>query len=349
MPALIVKVYEINTFNYYREAGQPLNLALNLDGLVASGERRVQYQETPEHRVARVFEFPELKGRGAYVVELIGNGKSSRALVQKGRLGVLQEVTPAGHAFTVLDEAGIRLPDARAWLRGREFTPGADGRILVPFTTQPQSEVIIVEQGGFAALTRFNHLAENYELNAGVYVDRESLLRREKAQVVVRPVLRVNGRPTSLKLLEEPRLVLQSVDLQGISTEKEFPGLQLRENAETVCEILVPESTVSLTATLKARIQNLSQNRKQDLASSATFSLNGIDRSQAVQDLHVSRTAGGYIVELRGKNGEGLPGEPLACTFKHRLFREEVHAEVKTDEHAAVPGWANWPASSGSG
>ena len=165
-------------------------------------------------------------------------------------------------------------------------------------------------------------------MNAGIYVDRESLIRREKAQVALRPVLRVNGRPTSLKLLEEPRLVLQSVDLQGISTEKEFPGLELREDAETVCEILVPENTVSLTATLKARIQNVSQNKKQDLAGGA--------------DVHAQRhrpqpggpgfarhaaSSAGYIVELRGKNGEPLPGEPLACAFKHRQFRDEVHAE----------------------
>ena len=83
--------------------------------------------------------------------------------------------------------------------------------------------------------------------------------------------------------------------------------------------------------TLKARIQNVSQNKKQDLAGSATFTLNGIDRSQAVQDLHVSHTGAGYIVELRGKNGEPLPGEPLACAFKHRLFRDEVHADLQTD------------------
>jgi len=133
-------------------------------------------------------------------------------------------------------------------------------------------------------------------------------------------------------LLEEPRLVLRSLDLQGISTEKEFPGLELREDAETICEILVPENAVSLTATLKARVQNVSQNKKQDLAGSVTFTLNGIDRSQAVQDLHASRTAAGYLVELRGKNGEPLPGEPLACAFKHRLFRNEVHADLKTDE-----------------
>jgi len=332
VPALIVKVYEINTYNYYRETGQPLNLAINLDGLVSSSERRVQYQETPEHRVARTFEFPELKGRGVYVIELIGNGRSSRALVQKGRLGVLQEVSPAGHAITVLDEAGTRLADARAWLGGREFTPAQDGIIRIPFSTEPRSETIIVHQGGFASLARFNHLAETYDLNAGIYVDREALLRREKAQVALRPVLRVNGRPVSLTLLEDPRLIIQSVDLQGISTEKEFPGLHLREDAETVCEIMVPEATVTLTATLKARIQNLSQNKQQELAGGTTFTLNGIERSQAVQDLHLSHTSAGYLVELRGKNGETLPGEPLACVFKHQWFRDEVQAALKTDD-----------------
>ena len=118
VPALIVKVYEINTFNYYRETGQPLNLAINLDGLVASASRRVEYKETSERRVARTFDVPELKARGVYVVELIGNGKSSRALVQKGRLDVIQEVTAAGHAFTVFDEAGKRVADASGWLGG---------------------------------------------------------------------------------------------------------------------------------------------------------------------------------------------------------------------------------------
>ena len=332
VPSLIVKVYEINTFNYYRETGQPLNLAINLDGLVASFERRFEYTEPSERRMPRSFEFPELGTRGAYVVELIGNGKSSRALVQKGRLGALQEVTAAGHAFTVLDEANRRLPDARAWLGGREFAPGEDGRIVVPFSTAPKSETLIVLQGGFASPIRFDHLAETYDLRAGIYVDRESLLRREKAQVVLRPVVRVNGRPVSLKLLEEIRLAIRSVDLQGIATEKEIPGLALREDAETVHDILVPDNAVSLSVTLKAKIQNVSLNKKQDLSDGAAFALNGMDRTPAVQDPHVSRTAAGYVVDLRGKNGEPRPGEPLACVFKHRLFRDEAHVELKTDD-----------------
>ncbi len=331
VPALIVKVYEINTFNYYRETGQPLNLAINLDGLVASAARRVEYRETSERRVARAFELPELKARGAYVVELIGNGKSSRALVQKGRLDVLQEVTAAGHAFTVLDETGQRVPGAGGWLAGREFPADKEGRILVPFTTAPKGENLVVRKDGFAALVRFNHLAETYALKAGVYVDREALIRREKALIAVRPVLTVDGRPASLKLLEEPRLVIRSTDLQGIVTEKEVAGLVLREDAETVQEILVPENAVELTVLLKAKVQNLSQSKKQELSDGATFALNGIERTVDVQALHAGRTAAGYFVDARGKNGERLPGEPLQCFFKHRCFRDEVHVELKTD------------------
>ena len=331
VPTLLVKVYEINTFNYYRETGQPLNLAINLDGLVATFSRRLDYKEDAERRVARTFELPELKERGVYVVELIGNGKSSRALVQKGHLNVVQDVTAAGHAFTVLDEAGRRVVGANAWLAGHEYAAGEDGRILIPFTTQPKFENLVVREGSFSTLVHFYHLAEGYALKAGIYVDRESLIRREKALVAIRPTLTVNGKPTSLKLLEEPRLVIRSTDLHGIVTEKEVAGLALREDAETVHEIMVPESTARLSVALKGRIQNLSLNSKQDLSDEAGFELNGMERTAEVQALHVEQTAAGYGIEARGKNGELLAGEPLNCFFKHRCFCDEVEVSLKTD------------------
>jgi len=335
-PALLIKVYEINTLNYYRQSGRPLDLALNLDGLVASSERRTEYKDGPERRIARTFDFPELKGRGVYVIEFISNGKSSRTLVQKGRLGVLQEITASGHAFTVLDEAGVRVPGARAWLAGRELLPGADGRILAPFTAEPRGESLVVQAGSFASLISFQHLEERYELRAGVYVDRESLLRREKAQVAVRAALLSQDRPVSLKLLENPRLAIRCVDLRGIVTEKEFASLPWRDDAETLCDFLVPENTTSVTVTLKASVQNLSRNRKDELSTATTFDLNGIDAAPAVQALHASHTAAGYLVELRGKNGEPLPGESLSCTFKHHLFRNEIHTTLQTDADGRV-------------
>ena len=328
-----VNVFEINTLNYYRETLQPLNLAINLDGLVATSVVRTTYAEPPELRVARTHEFPDLKSRGVYVIEFIGNGISSRALVQKGRLHVLQEVTAAGHAFSVFDENHRRLEGARAWIAGAPpFAAGPDGRIVVPFTAQPKTETLVIEHDGFAALTRFEHMAESYALKAGVYADREALIRRATARIAVRPVLLANGRPTSLGLLEEPQLILRSVDMQGIVTEKAVTGLEFKDPAELTHDFTVPENTVGLTVTLKGRVRNLSRNEKEDVSDSAVFALNGADLTPAVQQLHAGLNDQGYYVDLRGKNGEPRPGEPLAIHFKHRFFRDEVYVELKTDE-----------------
>lgn len=335
--SLIVKIYDLDTFSIYRETGKPLNLALNLDGLVASSEHRLEFNEAPERRVERRIDLTgKLTGRGAWIVELIGNGKSSRALVQKGRLGVIQDVTAAGHAFTVYDETNRRVTGATAWLAGREFTAGEDGRIRVPFTAQPKNETLIVRHEGFASLVRFGHLAETYTLDAGIYVDRESLLRREKARALIRPVLRVQGKPVSLKLLEDVRLTIRSTDLQGISTEKEFTDLEWSEAAETEVEFLVPEEVVKLILSLRARVRNISRNETQDLESSQVFDLNGANRGPAVQGLHAGLTRDGYHVELRGKNGEPRAGEPVVCTFGHRLFTAQVNTWLKTDANGRI-------------
>jgi len=337
VPVLLVKVYEINTFNYYRETGRPLNLAVNLDGLVASVSRRIEYAEPAERRHTQTFEFPEIRERGVYVVELIGNGKSSRALVQKGRLDVLQEVTAAGHAFTVFDESGRRLTDATGWLGGRAFAAGKDGRILVPFSTAPRAEHLIVRHGGFAMRVAFDHLAEPYTLSAGIYVDREALIRRERAQLAVRPILRVNGQPVSLKLLKEIRLSVRATDLQGVVTTKVFPNLPLREDAEIVQEIQVPECTVALDVTLHAEIQNLSLNQKQKLSHTAHFDLNGMERTPLTRAIYFGRDAEGHFADLRGKNGEPLAGEPIHLRLRHRYFQHEtIDAHLKTDENGRV-------------
>ena len=327
VPSLIVKVFEINTVNYYHDTGKPLNLALNLDGLVASHETRQTYEDPAERRIARTFDLPQLKGRGVWVVELIGNGKSSRALIQKGQLRLHQEITAAGHSFQALDA-----PKASIWLGGREFSPGDDGRIHIPFSTQPKTDTLIVRDGNFASLVRFKHLAETYQLHAGIYVDRESLLRRNKATLVVRPVLTVNGRPASLELLQDVRLNIRSTDFDGVSSEKDLADFALFEDRESTYEFLVPEKLASLDISLHARVENITRSQKQDLAASASFSLNAIDQSQHTHDYHLSRTADGYFLELRGKNGEPRADLPLHLELKHRDFKDSIKADLRSNE-----------------
>ena len=83
---LLVKIFEINTFNYFRGTGRDVDTSINLDGLIANHELTREYTDAALRRVRRSFDLPQLKGAGVWVVELIGNGLSSRAVIHKGRL-----------------------------------------------------------------------------------------------------------------------------------------------------------------------------------------------------------------------------------------------------------------------
>jgi len=333
---LIVKVYEINTRNFTRERLAEVNTDINLDGLVANWETTHDYTEPPLRRVRRHFEFPELKKPGVYVIDFIGNGKSSRAVIRKGRLRHLVRTRTAGQVFTVMDEQNRTLPDATIWFAGREYTPDDKGEIVVPFSNSPTRQAIILSHGDFCSLDSFQHQAEHYSLVAGIYVDRESLLQRKKANVVVRPQLYLNGTPVTLSVLEDVRLVITSTDHDGVSTTKEVADFELFEDRESIYEFQTPQRLSNISFALNAKVQNLSQNKKIDLSVSESFALNEIDRTEKVEDLHLAMMDGQYMLELLGKTGEPKADRPVRLSLKHRDFNEAKHVMLKTDAQGRV-------------
>jgi len=328
---LIVKVFEINTRNYYREHSREVDTDINLDGLVANFEKTFTYEDSPLRRIARTFEFPQLNRPGVYVIDLIGNGRSSRALVRKGRLKHLVRTGAAGQVFTILDDRNQRVNDATVWLGGHEYPAGKDGTVAVPFSTAPGRQPIVISRGDLSSLDHFIHEAENYTLAAGLYVDRESLLRRKTAELVVRPGLFVNGALCSLKLLEDVKLVITSTDLDGIASSQELRDFQLFEDRESTHEFQVPPRLASIQFLLQAQVTQVSTGQKVQLSASQSFSLNEIDRTEKIEDLHLLRSSAGYVIELRGKTGESRGDRPIQLVLKHRDFRHPLHVTLKTD------------------
>jgi len=336
VPTLIVKVYEINTLNYYRERNQEISTDVDLDGLVANDEKVVNYTQTPIQRHVEKFEFPNLTKPGVYVIELIGNGRSSRALIRKGRLTFTERIGAAGHVFTVYDSDNKRLSDATVWLGGKEYTPDKSGEIAVPFASAQATVPVVLCHDGVAALDHFEHMPEVYALRAGIFTDRESLLAGRNAQVLVRPALTVNDCPVDIKLLEEPALVIDTVDREGISTRKELKDFKLFDDRESTYEFRVPEKLAQITFTLKGQVQNLSKNEKVSLETSASFTLNAIDQTEKTEDLHLRHVDGQYVLELRGKSGEAKPDRPVSLEFKHRDFRRPVNVTLQTDGEGRI-------------
>lgn len=337
VPNLIVKVFEINTLNFHRDNLRDVNTNINLDGLVANDEHTWQYADPPLRRVARRFEFPELNQRGTYVIDFIGNGRSSRALIRRGQLRFVEQSTPAGHAFTVLDETDAVLKDARLFLGGQQFDAAEDGRIVVPFTTEPgPRKFVIAAADDFSSIGEFEHRSESYELAARMHVDRESLLRQRKAQLLVRPQLTVNGIPTSLKLLSNVKLTIASVDHDGTKSLQEIPGLELFEDRESIHEFAVPPRLASLTFSLSATVKQMTTNKDLPLASAHSVTVNRIDTTEKISDVHLLRSDGQFVVEMRGMSGELRPARPLHVTLKHRDFRQMIQQTLATDDNGQI-------------
>jgi hypothetical protein len=358
-PKLIVKIYELNALNFFLTQQRQLNTDLNLDGLVANSEQTHTFDTGPFKRTRQTFKFPELKGqRGAWIIEFIGTGRSSRALLRVGQWQVVQQTGPAGDLLLVLDEKCQPVKDAVVWLDGRKFTRDAKlDRIVVPFTNQPRMRQLVVSDpaGTFATLTQFEHHAEEYQLDVQFNIEREQLLARREAALAVRAALLLGESQLDPALILEPKLTITSTTLDGIATTREVKDLKLSAGSVLTHTLSVPERLAKLTVTLTGRIEVLSAGgQKRDLSASHTWTLNGIDKTDATNDGHLSKFDGDYVFELLGKNGEAVADQQVVFNFRHRGFSNPRNIALKTDDKGRIalgklPGIVNIQAKSPNG
>ncbi len=342
-PKLIVKVYELNALNYFLTNKRELNTDLPLDGLVANAETTHSFDEPALRRVRRTFKFPELKDRrGAWIVEFIGGGRSSRALIRKGQWHLVQRTGPAGDLLTVLDENHRPVSDAAVWFDGRKFTAAAGATvpgIPVPFTAQPgrKSVVLADAAGTFATLTTFEHHAEQYALDAQFYVDREQLLAGKEATLSVRTALRLHDASLPLTLLRDPKLVITTETLDGIETTRELKDPKLDATGLLTFRFPVPARLEVVNATLSAEVDQLSQNgAKARVSASDSWTVNSIDRTEATYDGHLLHLDTGYAFELLGKNAEPLADRQVVFSFTHDWFDHEITVPLRSDAKGRI-------------
>ena len=340
-PKLIVRIYELNALNFFLTQKRQLNTDLNLDGLVANSEQTHTFDDGPFKRTRQTFKFPELKGkRGAWIVEFIGTGRSSRALVRVGQWQVIQQTGPAGDLLLVVDEKSEPVKDAVVWLDGRKFTRDEKlGRIVVPFTNQPGMRPLVVSDpaGTFATLTTFEHHAEDYRLDAQFHIEREQLLARRDATLAVRTNLMLGESQLDPALLSEPKLTITSTTLDGISTTREVKDLKLSAASVLTHTLSVPERLAQLTVVLSGKVEVLSAGgEKRDVSATRTWTLNGMDKTDATNDGHLSKFADAYVFELLGKNGESVVDQQVVFNIFHQGFSRPENMALKTDEKGRI-------------
>ncbi len=340
-PTLLVRTYEVNTLNFFQSHPEQLNTDLQLDGLVANSEQTHKFDTGPFQRTRQTFKFPELKGkRGAWVVEFIGGGRSSRALIRTAPWQVLQQTGPTGDLLLVLDEKGEPVKDAVAWLDGRKFpTDEKLGRIVIPYAAADGERDVVVSdaEGNAATLAKFTQHQEGYRFEAQFHIEREQLLARREAVLAVRTDLMLGETHLDPALVTEPKLTITTKSQDGVSTTRELKDLKIGAGGDLLHSIPVPERLASLTVVLSGKVAMLSKGgEKIDVSAAHTWELNGMDQSEATYDGHFSKFEGACVFEVLGKNGEPVRDLPVVFKFTHRGFERTQELSLQTDDKGRV-------------
>lgn len=352
--SLLVKVFEVNTTAVYTETAAEVSSAMALDGMIATEELELAFDTPPLTLTRRDIAIPSLASpkRGVFIIDLIGNGVSSRAVIRKGSLHFVERLSVAGHVLRVLDEANNPLPGGRvsAWLSGHYYRANEDGNIVIPYGRGgggPEPLVLTLEDEsaseaeawGFSSLTSFSHKAESYSLNAGFFVNREALVKDNRsASLVVRPQLLLLGSiPAPLAALENVVLTLTSTDEEGVDTSKVIRDFELQQGRESVVTFPVPYGLRRLSAELTGSVKILATGAKQAVSQSFVTSINEIDATDTTHCAHLTLSPrDGYVLRVLGKTGEPIVNQTLALELHHRLLSRPPTTTLKTDAQGCV-------------
>ena len=291
---LIVRVYEINTLGYYQAMWQQLPADLNVDGLLPNHEMIFNFEEPPLRRVRFKCDLPQLKERGCYIVDFIGNGRSTRAVIRKGSIRFIQKPVADGHEFTLLDENGDLIRDGAILLGRQQLLPDAEGRIMVPPAEEDRHEQIILARGDFATLSSFARGGTACTLDARFYVEREALLPGQLATVMIQARLKRGLAPVPVKLLKDVVLTITASDQQLISTSTEVHDIMLSDDAMATHTFRVPEGLRTIQFKLSGKLQNDLSGREQQLSASFSQKVNHFDSTNLPASLRLVHAEGQY-------------------------------------------------------
>ncbi|MEO6774627.1 MAG: hypothetical protein ABI467_16725 [Kofleriaceae bacterium] len=352
VPELTVNVFRVDPLAYFQHHQKEVGVELDLDGLAASHELVLRFTEPAIRRVRRRIELPMCARPGTYVIDLIGNGIASRAVVHKGRLRFATRVGAAGHVVEVLDEAGHELPGARAWVGAREYVADERGSFVVPFSTAPSTVPMLLIYGELAQVAALAMVAERYELELQLALDRQQLTTGRTAHALARVRLRCGDAPASLALITQPTWDVTVTDRAGVATTKSQP-LVLVDHEVAVLEIPLGDDVARVDLAVRGRVGVIAEQREQELVAAETIEVATIHATVATEALFVARTAAGWVLSALGKSGEPRAHRPVNVVLVHRWSRIQLTCELATDpdgrvELGALPGVQRITATLGS-
>eukprot|EP01083_Nonionella_stella_P280997 956133_1 len=352
-PEITFNIYQLNPKNYYMENLSEIQPNIALSGAVPIKSVTKKYKDKPIIRRADSVTIKSLKDkRGIFVIDLIGKNISTRCFIRKGELRFIYEQTTNGYDFYIFDENYNQIMKPRIYMDGKVYDvvkldekkeekksddeKERPGKITLPysFDTDRGEQLIIIEDtsvgAASAVLRSFKRQVKKYELRGGFYIDRENLLSKQQATLLVRANLYLCNEQTSIAMASNPSFVtLEFKTLDG-DIKKDVRRVQLADDSDAQITFTVPTNLREISCRLDTSVDST------QLDISHSFKVNGIDACPFIADVFLlPNTKKGYYLLTVGKNGEVFGNERLDIELYHKYFRSNrcVTCTVTTDKN----------------
>ena len=326
---LYLKIYEINTENYYYTLRKEVDEAVPLDGIIPFFEKNFFITDKPQLLIKKKLKIKYLpKKRGLYIIELIGNKHVSRAVIQRGFLQYSYKDTPYGQIVYILDENKniCKGRNTGIWVNNMWFKSNfKTGTILIPYNITGDK---IIKHIDFCCYTKIDTVEEDYELKGFFIYNNESFIVGNKVKILVRPYLYNNDKICSFNELKETKIIILSKKIENensIPSNTIINNVKLSYDNEYCFEYTIPPKLKSLTFQLIGEVEIKSRDEIKELSIENKIYFGNNDLNYLIKQ----NDKGNYIINIIGKSGNLLKKKYIDLICHHKYLDSFSNKKVK--------------------
>ena len=300
----------------------------------------MDFKEPPAIRFSKeiVFDSITKKKQGTFIVDFIGNGLSSRALIRKGKLSYLESQTISGQVFTLVDEEGNICKHDRVgiWIKGTFYRADEQGKVLIPFVVSSTTEKAILVNNDYAELVSIQLKPQTFKFQCSYIYNYESFLMGNKAKVLLQPKLFLNQEPIGLDVIQECNATVTTVNNDNIPSQIDFKKLKLVSAEELELEFPVPAKLTKINIEIKVQLMLANKRELTEHSSSHQITVDLTVNTQTFCNLYLRYSQTGYELNVLGRNGEPKQGIVVSLSLQNRYLTQQISKSLQTDVRGVI-------------
>ncbi|CAD8169655.1 unnamed protein product [Paramecium pentaurelia] len=337
---LTIKIFQINMKNFYMAKSEQLTSNLCLDGFIPTEEINFNYDYPPIKKVIKEFSFESIQKseRGTFIIEFIGNGLSSRAIIEKGRLCLHETIVSAGYKYEIFDEKFEKLIDDQIGLWINEtFYKQQNGEIILPFPEQETKYNAIIQHGDFYQKTQLNLQPEQFQLLCAFILTEEQIQLGQELITIIIPKLLLNNQDIGFGFFKDQQILVTCVNDKGVPQTFTFKDLIFESNIPLEIKFPITQQLRNIEIEVSGKIKRLRFD--QDLILKKVHSVkfnHGQSQHIFLKQLLKFDQNDGYSIYLLGKNGEPNSNTQIQIQFEHSEIDDQIQEKLITNQQGQI-------------